>query len=68
MSDVTSAISSIHASPTGHGKKKNKWQKDNSDEAAAAVVPAGPKKEVPKPYMADAKYVINKFQTTGMKC
>lgn len=49
----------------GHGKKK-KWQKDEPEEAATAVVPAGPKREVPKPYMADAKYVTSEFRTTGM--
>lgn len=49
----------------GHGKKKKKWQKDEPEEAAATIVPAGPKKEVPKPYMADAKYVTSEFRTTG---
>lgn len=49
----------------GHGKKKKKWHKDEPEEAATAVVPAGPKKEVPKPYMADAKYVTSEFRTTG---
>ncbi|KAL3134863.1 hypothetical protein ABBQ32_007828 [Trebouxia sp. C0010 RCD-2024] len=53
-----------HHAP-GHGKKKKKWQKDEPEEAAATIVPAGPKKEVPKPYMADAKYVTSEFRTTG---
>ena len=51
----------------GHGKKKKKWQKGEPEEAAAAVVPAGLKKEVPKPYMADAKYVTSEFRTTGIQ-
>ena len=50
----------------GHGKKKKKWQQsEDTEEAAAPQVPAGPKKEVPKPYMADAKYVTSEFRTTG---
>ena len=30
-------------------------------------MPAGPKKEVPKPYMSDAKFVTSEFRTTGKK-
>ena len=49
----------------GHGKKKKKWQQGEPEEEAGPVVPAGPKKEVPKPYMADAKFVTSEFRTTG---
>ncbi len=51
----------------GHGKKKKKWQQGEPEEEAGSLVPAGPKKEVPKPYMSDAKFVTSEFRTTGMK-
>lgn len=50
----------------GHGKKKNKYQKQESEEPQGAIVAKGPTKEVPKPYMSDARYVTSEFQTTGM--
>jgi len=49
----------------GHGKKKKKWQQGEPEEEAGSLVPAGPKKEVPKPYMSDAKFVTSEFRTTG---
>ena len=49
----------------GHGKKKKKWQQGEPEEEVGPVVPAGPKKEVPTPYMADAKFVTSEFRTTG---
>jgi len=51
----------------GHGKKKKKWQQGEPEEEAGSLVPAGPKKEVPKPYMSDAKFVTSEFRTTGKK-
>ena len=51
----------------GHGKKKKKWQQGEPEEEAGSLVPAGPKKEVPKPYMSDAKFVTSEFRTTGEK-
>ncbi|DBA73330.1 hypothetical protein WJX77_001957 [Trebouxia sp. C0004] len=54
-----------HHAP-GHGKKKKKkWQQGEPEEEASALVPAGPKKEVPKPYMSDARFVTSEFRTTG---
>ncbi len=50
----------------GHGKKKKKWQQGEPEEEGP-LVPAGPKKEVPKPYMSDAKFVTSEFRTTGKK-
>ena len=60
------ALSDCIVFVAGHGKKKKKWQQEEPEESAGAVVPAGPKKVVPKPYMADAKFVTSEFQTTGM--
>lgn len=51
----------------GHGKKKKKWQQGEPEEEAGPMVPAGPKKEVPKPYMSDARFVTSEFRTTGKK-
>ena len=51
----------------GHGKKKKKWQQGEPEEEAGPLVPASPKKEVPKPYMSDAKFVTSEFRTTGKK-